>query len=50
MRTTKTRLVLGAAATICLLFASLATADDSQWITLFDGKSLDGWEKVGLAG
>lgn len=42
-----TRLVLGAAATICLLSASAARAEDAKWISLFDGKSLNGWEKVG---
>ena len=53
MHSTKTRLVLGAAAMICLLSVSLATtqyasaADDAQWIPLFDGKSLDGWEQIG---
>ncbi len=37
----------GAAAMIGLLSASLAMADDAAWIPLFDGKSLEGWEKVG---
>src|SRR5215469_6899573 len=40
------RLVLSAAAIICLFSSSLVLADD-QWTPLFDGKSLDGWEKVG---
>ncbi|HUY90582.1 MAG TPA: DUF1080 domain-containing protein [Pirellulales bacterium] len=31
----------------CLFSASLAMADEGQWIPLFDGKSLDGWQKVG---
>ncbi|MCA9191198.1 MAG: DUF1080 domain-containing protein [Planctomycetales bacterium] len=30
-----------------LVFANLAAAQDEKWITLFDGKSMDGWEKVG---
>lgn len=32
---------------IYLLAASLVMADDPAWIPLFDGKSLEGWEKVG---
>jgi len=32
---------------ICLVSASRAMADDAKWISLFDGKSLAGWEKVG---
>src|SRR5258708_33512811 len=47
MPTSQSRLVLGAATTICLLSASLSMADDTPWISLFDGKSLDSWEKVG---
>lgn len=27
--------------------AGTSLAQDSQWVSLFDGKSLDGWEKVG---
>jgi hypothetical protein len=33
-------------AALLLLAGSTAAADD-QWIPLFDGKTLDGWEKVG---
>src|SRR5258708_37707379 len=47
MRTSESRLVLVAAVTICLLSASRAMADDTPWISLFDGQSLHGWEKVG---
>lgn len=46
MHTSNSRLAFGAAA-LMLLFASRATADDGQWVSLFDGRSLDGWEKVG---
>ena len=36
-----------AAAALCLsLLASSATAED-QWVPLFDGKTMEGWEKVG---
>src|SRR5689334_21835311 len=41
MKTTPFSLAL-----LVLLFASVASADDA-WISLFDGKSLDGWEKKG---
>lgn len=43
-------------ATACLALLPLITpglsglafaADDEKWTTLFDGKSLDGWEKIG---
>lgn len=36
-------------AAACTLSASFvpAHAADGEWITLFDGKSLDGWERVG---
>ena len=34
---------------LSLILSSIATAQaqDSKWISLFDGKTLDGWEKVG---
>lgn len=37
------------ALTALLTFGSVVdvVADDGQWVSLFDGKSLDGWEKVG---
>jgi hypothetical protein len=47
MHTSEPRFAPGAAAMICLLSASLVMAQDAPWISLFDGKSLDGWEKVG---
>jgi hypothetical protein len=47
MYSPKIGLVLGMTAMICLLSGCLATAEDEKWISLFDGKSLDGWEKVG---
>jgi hypothetical protein len=49
MHSSRIRRVLVAAAMICLLSASQAMADDAKWISLFDGKSLAGWEKVGQA-
>ncbi len=46
MHSSITRFILGAAIA-CLLFAGPAKAADEKWIPLFDGKSLEGWEKVG---
>ena len=46
MHTSRTRLVF-AAAMICLLPAAAARAADADWIPLFDGASLEGWEKIG---
>jgi hypothetical protein len=46
-RRTVSRFVLGVAAVICLLPTSLAMAEEDAWISLFDGQTLDGWEKVG---
>lgn len=39
------------AAALCLVSSSVSDlrAADSPWIPLFDGKSLEGWEKVGKA-
>lgn len=31
----------------CLFSFPCVGADDDKWISLFDGKTLDGWEKVG---
>jgi hypothetical protein len=30
-----------------VLAGTVCTADDAKWVSLFDGKTLDGWEKVG---
>jgi hypothetical protein len=46
MRTSVPRFALAAAAMFCLLSAPLALAQET-WVPLFDGKSLEGWEKVG---
>ncbi|MCG6156912.1 3-keto-disaccharide hydrolase [Rubinisphaera margarita] len=36
------------AVVVCSIFgASSLHAEDGKWISLFDGKSLDGWKKVG---
>ena len=31
---------------LCLLLTD-AVAEDGQWVSLFDGKTMSGWEKVG---
>jgi len=36
-----------AAATMLLLCVNNVQGADEEWVSLFDGKSLDGWEKVG---
>lgn len=35
------------AAMVALSLAGSARAEDGEWISLFDGKTLDGWERVG---
>ncbi len=43
-------LICGAAALMLLLSASVAIADDDGFVSLFDGKTLDGWvQRNGLA-
>lgn len=32
---------------LCVVAVSSAVAQDAKWTPLFDGKSLDGWEKIG---
>ena len=39
--------IVAVTAILSLATAMSAIAEDEKWITLFDGKSLDGWEKVG---
>ncbi len=41
------RLVLSATLPLLLIGGSPLGAAEGQWIALFDGKTLDGWEKVG---
>ncbi len=33
--------------TMIFCFAITANADDTKWVSLFDGKSVDGWERKG---
>ena len=52
MRTTSTRaiqfsLVLGILALATTYGVPKAASQDAGWVTLFDGKSLDGWDRVG---
>ena len=32
---------------LVLVAAGTATADDGEWVSLFDGKTMEGWEKIG---
>jgi len=41
------RFAFAAVALTSSLLVSDATGEDKKWVSLFDGKSLDGWEKVG---
>jgi hypothetical protein len=43
------RILLGVAAVLLLQgqFVPAASAADEKWVALFDGKTLDGWERVG---
>lgn len=43
------RMISRFAACAVVLVSSVACAQDGNWVSLFDGKSLDGWEKVGNA-
>ena len=47
MHNSISRFVLVAALMMLPVFATTGRADDGEWISLFDGKSLEGWEKVG---
>ncbi len=47
MHISASRLALTLAAVLVLPSVSRVVADDAKWISLFDGKTLDGWEKVG---
>jgi hypothetical protein len=49
MLATLSRLVLVATVMLSLFSCPCAQGDDIKWTPLFDGKSLDGWEKVGKA-
>jgi hypothetical protein len=39
--------IVGFAALLILCLGASAFAEDAEWISLFDGKTLEGWEKVG---
>ena len=41
------RYLLCFATTFVLFSCSVSLADDAEWTLLFDGKTLEGWEKVG---
>lgn len=41
------RFLLPSAALLLLFCASNAAAEDGKWVSMFDGKTMDGWEKIG---
>ena len=41
------RLIANFAALLVLSLGTIVYAEDAQWISLFDGSTLEGWEKVG---
>lgn len=47
MPTLKTRIIFSVAALLLLASISNLGAQDEKWISLFDGKTMDGWEKIG---
>jgi Domain of Unknown Function (DUF1080) len=47
MNTSAFRFIVCAATAMVLCSFSGASAEDAEWIPLFDGRTLDGWEKVG---
>ena len=49
MKTPLNRFIAFAATALLAISFNHALAADGQWTALFDGKSLDGWEKVGQA-
>lgn len=49
MLATLSRLVPVATVMLSLISCACVQGDDIKWTPLFDGKSLDGWEKVGKA-
>lgn len=47
MNSLSNRLFVVFAGMVCVLSGCLAAAEEDKWLPLFDGKSLNGWEKVG---
>ncbi|EMI16757.1 secreted glycosyl hydrolase [Rhodopirellula maiorica SM1] len=47
MYAASSRMTLALAALLTLSFGTHAMAEDAAWTSLFDGKTLDGWQKVG---
>lgn len=41
------RMLLGSLAAFTLISTASVTAEDAKWISLFDGETMEGWEKVG---
>ena len=47
MYVSRSRLLLSVAAVSVLFSVTGAVAEDAEWISLFDGTTMDGWEKIG---
>ncbi len=47
MHASASRFVFSVSAFLLLTMGTMVSGEDPQWISLFDGKTLDGWEKVG---
>ncbi|MDA0285464.1 MAG: DUF1080 domain-containing protein [Planctomycetota bacterium] len=47
MHASTIRFACCAGVALALLSGANARAEDAEWISLFDGKTMDGWEKVG---
>lgn len=41
------RIFIAVVAAMTLLATSTVTAQEEKWVSLFDGKTLEGWEKIG---
>jgi len=47
MHVSISRFVFGVVASLTILAAANASAEDAKWTSLFDGTTLEGWAKVG---
>ena len=50
MITFTARFICTVTALLAVSFGANGFADDAKWISLFDGKTMEGWEKVGKEG
>jgi hypothetical protein len=47
MYASASRFIFSFAALLVLSLGTYVSAEDAEWISLFDGKTMEGWEKVG---